>query len=297
VRQHARLQSAIERSLAGTKYKATGSRILAELLVRPGQTHSQLGEVLGMPQSQVSRATGPMESDGLLKTEPAKKRNQRLLMLSDRGVSVAKEIDAAIDVALENEFKRLTEAEQSNMFIRWDRSGADPNWLNDKSAVKLRPLELTDLNWLLVEMEDAAHKLPYKEEFLLDVLELVVSYMKQPDHGRPPPLAVAHNGPRRLGVCLMRHDPGDAQARIELLHVEPDARRQGIATMLVKKAIDEVTEMTFTRVTVAADERWSGLDLFLRASDFTRSRETREVMQHMFLEQHRDYAFEIGLPT
>lgn len=234
VRQHARLQSAIERSLAGAKYKATGSRLLSELLVHPGQTHSQLGEVLGWPTSQVSRAAKPLERDGLVRSEPAKKRNQRLLMLTDRGLEFAKEVDQAIDIALHDEFKRLDEAEQSNMSMRWDVAAADSNWLEDKSAVTLRPLELYDLSWLIAEMESAAHRLPYKEEYLLDVLKLVASYMGQPKHGFPLPLAIAHNGPRRLGICLMRHDPDDSQARLELLYVVHAARREGIARKLVK---------------------------------------------------------------
>ena len=73
MRQHARLQAAAKRSLAGAKYKATGSRLLTELLAFPRQTHSELGNALGWPTSQVSRVAKPLESDGLIRSEPAKK--------------------------------------------------------------------------------------------------------------------------------------------------------------------------------------------------------------------------------
>ncbi|MEM7701511.1 MAG: GNAT family N-acetyltransferase [Pseudomonadota bacterium] len=297
MRQHARLQAAAERSFAGSKYKATGSRLLSELLAFPRQTHSDLGKALGWPTSQVSRVAKPLEIDGLIKSEPAKKRNQKLLSLTESGVLVAKEIDELIDLAVNDEFKRLDEVEHTNLFLNWDVSTADADWLDTKSTVKLRPFELDDLSWLLNEMEDAAWQRPYKEQLPLDILDLVASYMKQPWYERHPLLGVAHNGPTRLGVCLMRHDGDDVRARIELLYVKPSVRRMGIATMLVQQAISAATEMTYTRVSVQADEKWSGLDLFLRGQGFTRSRETKPVTVHNFQEQHRYYSFEIGRMT
>lgn len=96
----------------------------------------------------------------------------------------------------------------------WSVQGADPNWLEDKAALELRAPELEDLIRLLNELLREAHTLRYLDDFLVDIAELVVLHQLRPGYDLLLPLAVVDNGPKRLGVCLLCHRKGDAQAAI-----------------------------------------------------------------------------------
>ena len=295
LRQHARLQAGVERSLAGLEYTLSQCRVLVELLMFPGLTHKQVAISLGAPASQVSRAVKPLLKADLICSEPARKSNQVRLSLTGRGHLVAREIDRMMDAALNEEFKQLSEDEQSNMFIRWNETDPGSEWVNDRSELGLRPLVMSNLGWILKELEPIARRLPYKDRFLVDVADQVVRYMRQPTYDLSPLLAVAHSGPVPFGVCLLRHDPDDVQARIELLYVSPAVRRQGVATKLVRQAIAEAKNLAMTRVTVTTRDERTGLEPFLRALGFKRAAETREVVKHGIPESRRDHWFDLGL--
>ena len=87
----------------------------------------------------------------------------------------------------------------------WSGQRADPNWLDDKAAEELKALKLEDLIRFLNELLREAHMLRFLDDFLVDIAELVVLHQLRPGYDLPLSLAVAGNGPKRLGVCLLCH--------------------------------------------------------------------------------------------
>ena len=96
----------------------------------------------------------------------------------------------------------------------WSGQGADPNWLDDKAAVELKAPKLEDLIRLLNELLREAHMLRYLDDFLVDIAELVVLHQLRRGYDLPLSLAVADNGPKRLGVCLLCHRKEDPRPQL-----------------------------------------------------------------------------------
>ncbi|MDP9163843.1 MAG: MarR family transcriptional regulator, partial [Pseudomonadota bacterium] len=128
-RLYARILADIDRALPRGKISPTERRILLELLSRPASTDAEIASALGLDRAQLSRSIKKLLSDGWIGFKASgSHRAQRLLNLSDEGMSMAAAMDKDVDRAIESVYLKLS-SEDQNILLRavGSEAAADPH--------------------------------------------------------------------------------------------------------------------------------------------------------------------------
>ena len=223
----------LRKRLYGTRLSLVEARTLFELANRQTPTAAALCADLGVDPGYMSRILAGFQRQGWLRSARiADDLRQRALTLTPKGRAAFAKIEAASRA----EIGALLEPLGPDRRQRLVGALATAETILDAPASEpfvLREPRPGDLGWIV-----SRHGALYAEEYGFDasfegeVAAIVAKF--DPQHER---CWIAERGGEIVGAILCAHD-SPAQARLRVFYVEPSARGQGLAKLMVAKCLD-----------------------------------------------------------
>lgn len=227
----------LQKSLLNSEYSLTEVRVLYELNDRKVATAADLVRDLGLDAGYLSRLLRKLEKAGLIerRTSAADAR-QSEICLTAKGSKEFAELDARSQNQVIELLSDLSGPERSDLL----RSMARIERLLGKPAAAtpyvIRQPEAGDLGWIVHRHGSLyASEYDWNVEFEGMVAGVVSDFVRKFDPARDR-CWIAENESEILGSAFVVHSEGGA-AQLRLLYVEPEARRQGVGSRLLKECI------------------------------------------------------------
>ena len=273
-RLYARILADIDRALPRGKISPTERRILLELLSRPASTDAEIACALGIDRAQLSRSIKKLLSDGLIGFKASgSHRAQRLLNLSDEGMSMAAAMDKDVDRAIESVYLKLS-SEDQNILLRavGSEAAADPH-REGGGEITFQAPNASDFHYLLGELPLEGKQLGWGDNYVANIAGTIHEFIRlrfaDTQMGW-----MAYQAYKPVGACLLVGSEDGMEARIGVLYVARTVRLRGVGRKLLENATSLAEKRSLLRVSAVAAERQSGLDVLYRKLGYIRSRQS-----------------------
>jgi DNA-binding MarR family transcriptional regulator/N-acetylglutamate synthase-like GNAT family acetyltransferase len=234
-RFYARHAGALHERLHKSDFSLTEVRILHELAHERAHTAADLSRNLSLDTGYLSRLISNFQRLGLVERSKNEADGRaHLLRMTEEAKAAVDEIDLHISVETTALLNRLYPGEIQQLMTAM----ADIERLlspeSHNSATRLRSPRTGDFGWMI---ERHAHLRLRQHASLKDEVQAataVARFLKavQADTQRIACWVAEQDNASRIGAAVLTAE-SDTQARIELLFVEPSARRRGLGAQLV----------------------------------------------------------------
>jgi DNA-binding MarR family transcriptional regulator/GNAT superfamily N-acetyltransferase len=226
----------LSEGLLQTPYSLTEARVMFELGRADASEVAALRRTLDLDAGYLSRILSRFAADGLIRRERAADDARRqVVVLTDRGREVQRELDARSDAQIgrilaelaEDAQRRLVGAMQTIEGILGDRPRP--------AVYVLRPLAAGDFGWV-VQRHGALYAAEYGWDagFEALVARIVADYVDGRGPGDDAWIAEVDGEPVGCVFCVRK---SDRVAQLRLLLVEPSVRGMGIGARLVEECV------------------------------------------------------------
>ncbi|WP_250512023.1 bifunctional helix-turn-helix transcriptional regulator/GNAT family N-acetyltransferase [Caballeronia sp. INDeC2] len=270
-RFYARHTGALHERLHKSSFSLTEVRILHELAQARATTAADLSRNLGLDTGYLSRLINNFQKLGLV----ARRKNEldgraHLLRITPEAKARVDEIDLHVSAETASLLKRLTMAEIDQLCTAM----ADVERLLSPASVegetRLRVPRAGDFGWMI---ERQAHLYSGERPKLFSearTAKTVARFLGEMQANTPRIACwVAEQGnAMRVGAALLSAE-SENQARIELLFVEPGARRRGIGERLVAACTNFAHGARYDQVICRLDEPHEELCALFMRTGFT----------------------------
>jgi DNA-binding MarR family transcriptional regulator/N-acetylglutamate synthase-like GNAT family acetyltransferase len=235
-RFYARHAGALHERLHKSHFSLTEVRILHELAHDRAHTAADLSRNLGLDTGYLSRLITNFQKLGLVvRTKNEADGRAHLLMMTEDAKAKVDEMDLHISTETANLLDRLSpgEVDQLTMGMADIERLLSPVVSNAADA-RLRNPRGGDFGWMIerhAHLQSSERARLSNEAYAASVVARFLGAM-QTNTPRIACWVAEQEGEARIGAALLTAD-SDSQARIELLFVEPSARRRGLGAQLV----------------------------------------------------------------
>ncbi len=241
----------LQEGLLRSPFSLTEARVLYELAGGEPRPAAQLGKELGLDAGYLSRILRGFERRGLVRREPAPSdRRLGLLSLTPQGLAAFGPLDAESRDQIGAMLQELSAGEQGRLVAaaRTIERLLDPKPENP-AVYLLRPHRAGDLGWVIQR-----HGALYAREYGWDlgfeglVAEIVAAFIRTFDARRECCWIAEKDGENVGSVVLVKQS--EAEAKLRLLLVEPQARGLGIGARLVQECLRFARQADYAKVTL-----------------------------------------------
>lgn len=274
-RFYARHTGALHERLHKSSFSLTEVRILHELAQARATTAADLSRNLGLDTGYLSRLINNFQKLGLVvRRKHELDGRAHLLRITPEAKARVDEIDLHVSAETATLLKRLTTAEIDQLC----NAMADVERLLSPACVegetRLRVPRAGDFGWMI---ERQAHLYSGERPKLFSearTAKTVARFLAEMQVSTPRIACwVAEQGSAmRVGAALLTAE-SERQARIELLFVEPGARRRGLGERLVAACTNFAHGARYDQVICRLDEPHEELCALLLRTGFTASQE------------------------
>jgi DNA-binding MarR family transcriptional regulator/GNAT superfamily N-acetyltransferase len=269
----------LNETLAGSDFTLTETRVLLELRLREPNVAVDIARDLGLDPAYLARILRKFERLGLVTGRPDEADGRRrLLSLTGKGRETIDELQAMTERDLaamlssagERRRARLAGAMDDIEGILDDRAEAAP--------LTLRAHRPGDMGWV-IEREARLYADEYGWDITFEglVAEICGAFVRDFRPGREF-CWIAERGGVRLGaVFLVFQD--DETAKLRLLHVEREARGQGVGSLLVETCVNQARACGYRRLVLWTNDVLKSARKIYQAAGF---RLVREEKHHSF---------------
>jgi DNA-binding MarR family transcriptional regulator/GNAT superfamily N-acetyltransferase len=235
-RFYARHAGALHERLHKSHFSLTEVRILHELAHDRAHTAADLSRSLGLDTGYLSRLITNFQKLGLVvRTKNEADGRAHLLVMTDEAKAKVDELDLHISAETSTLLARLSlgEIDQLTMGMADIERLLSPVASNHGDA-RLRSPRGGDFGWMIerhAHLETTERARLSNETYAAMVIARFLGAM-QTNTPRIACWVAEQEGEARIGAALLTAD-SESQARIELLFVEPSARRRGLGAQLV----------------------------------------------------------------
>lgn len=249
----------------------TEVRVLHELARGQARTAAQLARCLGLDTGYLSRLVAGFEKRGLLtRRHNENDGRQHLLTLTQAAHDAIEPIDLGSLDELMSSLDALAPSERRQLV----KSMADVERLlspRDAScSVTLRPPERGDFGWIVERHAalDSCERAPQDNETY--AADVAARFLCAPDQSPARKACwIAQQGDSaRVGATLL-NAISEREARIELLFVEPGARRRGVGARLIGACIGFSAVAGFDTLSCCFDSAYADLAALMERAGFT----------------------------
>lgn len=239
-RFHTRLVGALNEHLLASPYSLAQVRVLYELANAPPDappSARELGEVLRMDAGYLSRLVSGLESDGLLRRNPAPENAKRLLLaLTERGCEVFAGLNATSAGEVAELLAPLSPAERGQLTGAMARIRRLLGDVPDVRAFILRGPEPGDLGQV-VHRQAALYAREYGWDWTFEGLisEIAGQFVRNFDPASERCWIAEMEGEIVGSVFVVRED--EHTAKLRMLYVDPVARGKGLGRTLVEECL------------------------------------------------------------
>jgi len=265
-RFYARHCGALHERLHKSDFSLTEVRVFHELIHDRARTAADVARNLGLDTGYLSRLLSSFERRGFMTRRPNQSdARQHLLSLTPMGHAIIETIDSGGLHEVSAALGELAPPERAQLVT----SMADIERLlssrGERKPLHLRRPQRGDFGWMVerhAQFDDAGA--PRNEARAAGVVARYLGAMES-DARRIACWIAEHNDGARIGAALLSAG-SESEARIELLFVEPGARRLGLGAQLVAACTGFASEAGYESVSCAFDESHTDLSaLFARA--------------------------------
>jgi DNA-binding MarR family transcriptional regulator/GNAT superfamily N-acetyltransferase len=269
-RFYARHAGALHERLHKSHFSLTEVRVLHELAHERAQTAADLSRNLGLDTGYLSRLLTNFQKLGLIVRHKNESDGRaHLLSMTPEATAKIDEIDLHISAETGMMLKRLTvgEVEQLSSAMADIERLLTP--LFSSADTRLRSPRAGDFGWMI---ERHAHlDLPGRTNVVTEAYaaQVVAQFLKSMQENVPRIACwvAEQNAGARIGAALLSTQ-SQSQARIELLFVEPGARRKGIGERLVAACTNFAHGAGYETVVCHFSEAQQDLSALLRHTGF-----------------------------
>jgi DNA-binding MarR family transcriptional regulator/GNAT superfamily N-acetyltransferase len=270
---YARYTGALQERLRQSFFSTAEVRVLQVLMYEPSQTAAQVARSLGLDTGYLSRLLSKFERNGFLVRRPTiDDARKHFLILTAAGRAAFDEIGAGSFGEISAALDRFTEGERAQLIS----SMADIERLLsppvDQERVRLRNPRHGDFGWIV---ERCAQFVPHDKaspDIEARAASVITRFLDTP-HGATHDarravcwIAEQDHGSRIGAAMLMR--VSERLARIELLFVEPGARRHGLGSRLVEACSRFAFDAGYGQLSCSFDEAHADLRGFVVSRGF-----------------------------
>ncbi len=239
-----------EEQFADSPLSLAEARVLYEIDARGHTTGGELYRALGIDRGYLSRMLSKLSDAGLTSVSPnlADRRSNTLALTTDGDIIVDR-LNQKSDDAVAALLHPLTAAERAELaaamrairVILGDDLPAAP--------LLLRPHRVGELGWLIHRQAVLYNQqFGWNAEFETLIARIYHDY-EQAGSNPPKALWIADRGGTVAGsVFLTPHPTVTGTAQLRMLYVEPQARGQGIGTLLVAQCVAFARDSGYRRV-------------------------------------------------
>ncbi len=241
----------LQDGLLRSPFSLTEARVLYELAGGEPRSAAQLGKELGLDAGYLSRILRGFERRGLIRKDPAPNdRRLGLLSLTPQGLAAFGPLDARSHDQIGAMLQELSAGQQGRLVAaaRTIERLLDPKPENP-AVYLLRPHRPGDMGWITQR-----HGALYAQEYGWDirfeglVAEIVAAFIRTFDARRECCWIAEKDGENVGSVLLVKHS--EAEAKLRLLLVEPQARGLGIGARLVQECLRFARQVGYRKVTL-----------------------------------------------
>ncbi len=237
--------------LLRSPYSLTEARIIYELARREDSTATELGAKLGLDAGHLSRILHGFQSGGLVvKRRAANDGRRSLLNLTEQGRAAFAMLNSRSQDDAGQMLRSLSATDQNRLVAAMhtieDVLGAGPK---RSTPYVLRPHQPGDMGWVVHR-----HGVLYAEEYGFDerfealVATIVAEFIERFEPRRERCWIAEVDGEIMGSVFLVRQS--DADAKLRLLLVDPEARGLGLGARLVAECIRFARRTGYARITL-----------------------------------------------
>ncbi|SAL21609.1 TDP-fucosamine acetyltransferase [Caballeronia telluris] len=275
---YSRYTRGLQECLRQSAFSMAEVRVLQALVYDPPQTAAQIARSLGLDTGYLSRLLTRFERNGLLVRLPSiDDARKHVLILTKAGRTAFDEIGAGSIVEVSATLDRLAEGERAQLMS----SMADIERLLsppvNQERVRLRSPRRGDFGWIVERCAQLASRDNAGPDMETRAASVVTRFLDSPSHAtqdaRPSACWIAEqdHGSRIGAAILMR--VSERLARIELLFVEPGARRQGLGSRLVDACSRFAVDAGCEQLSCSFDEAHADLRGFVVSRGFAAANE------------------------
>ncbi|SAK78434.1 MarR family transcriptional regulator [Caballeronia calidae] len=286
-RFYARHTGALHERLHKSHFSLTEVRILHELAQERASTAADLSRNLGLDTGYLSRLINNFQKLGLvMRRKNESDGRAHLLRITPEAKAQVDEIDLHVSAETAMLLKRLTTAEIDQLCMAMADVERLLSPVYGDGETRLRVPRGGDFGWMI---ERQAHLCPGDRPKLFNeaCAAKMISGFLAAMQANTPRIAcwIAEQGQAtRVGAAILTAE-SQSQARIELLFVEPGARRRGLGEQLVSACVNFAHGARYEQIVCRMDEPLEDLcALFLRTG-FSPVQDDTGIVWHRELEQ------------
>jgi len=228
---------ALDARLPRSEFSLTEIRVLYELARGHAQTAAAMARHLSLDTGYLSRILTGFEKRGLLTRQPsAADARQSLLTLTEAGHACFAPFDDAMSDGIRALLDSLTAAAQDQLIAAMQVVERLLDRRDPGGDAALRAPRVGEYGWLVHRQAQwFAQALGWDHQFEASLAQSVAALAAARDPARETGWVAERDG-TAVGSAFVAA-VGDSVARVRLLFVEPDARRQGIGSQLLDECV------------------------------------------------------------
>jgi DNA-binding MarR family transcriptional regulator/GNAT superfamily N-acetyltransferase len=253
---YARHAGGLQERIRSSKFSTNEVRLLHALAIGGAQTSATVARQLNLDTGYLSRLLTRFESRGYITRRVDTRDSRRhFIILTSAGRATFDAIDSngigEMSVALRG-FTRCERAQLASSMADIARLLSPPV---DCARLHVRGARRGDFGWIVercAQLDPADHARSTYEAHAVEIVARVFG-MGQPSAPRASCWIAEQENGARVGAAVVIAASG-SEARIELLFVEPGARRRGLGQRLVDACSAFASEAGFERLTCCIEE-------------------------------------------
>ncbi|HTV71200.1 MAG TPA: helix-turn-helix domain-containing GNAT family N-acetyltransferase [Rhizobiaceae bacterium] len=264
----------LDETLTKSPFTLAEARVLFEL--GAGQTTaSGIADALRVDAAYLARIIERHRKAGLLTVTPATDdRRRKVLALTDKGRAALGELKAAADHDVSELTKPLGSEDRARLATAMATVETVLSIRRQPEPVMLRPHEIGDVGWVIERQSRMyASEYGWNGEYEALVCEIGADFIRNFKTGKDFCWVAERDGVRLGAVFLIGRADGDGQLR--MLHVERDARGQGVGSMLIGQCVETARRVGYPKLVLWTNDVLSDARRLYERAGFMLAEEER----------------------